>query len=166
MFFFFFLISRISTIEGAHALCHGSRPSLRQQTSGKMSHGIFTRGRTILNPVWCPKMENSSVFFSAINEMGIHTRNDSKITQYTPPRQKIHLPLTMDEVVEFVPLLGFQRYRPYFDDTPTPKVNQKTTVGLDTASKLQHQQMIISEMRVLTSDPSTTRCTSRPSFQH
>jgi hypothetical protein len=44
----------------------------------------------------------------------------------------------MDEIVEFVPLLGFQRYRPYFDDTPLPsrKPDQKPTTILDTTSKL------------------------------
>lgn len=44
----------------------------------------------------------------------------------------------MDEIVEFVPLLGFQRYRPYFDDTPTPakKQTEKPATELDTASKL------------------------------
>ncbi|KAJ5111388.1 hypothetical protein N7532_001923 [Penicillium argentinense] len=35
-----------------------------------------------------------------------------------------------DEIVEFVPLLGFQRYRPYFDEVTTPK-------AVDTANALE-----------------------------
>ncbi|KAJ5233767.1 uncharacterized protein N7469_005533 [Penicillium citrinum] len=31
----------------------------------------------------------------------------------------------MEEIVEYVPLLGFQRYRPYFDDGPTPTMKAK-----------------------------------------
>ena len=33
----------------------------------------------------------------------------------------------MEEIAEYVPLLGFQRYRPYFDDTPAPTVKAKST---------------------------------------
>ncbi|KAJ5965402.1 hypothetical protein N7481_012116 [Penicillium waksmanii] len=43
----------------------------------------------------------------------------------------------MDEIIEFVPLLGFQRYRPYFDDTPTPakKQTEKPATELDTTTQ-------------------------------
>lgn len=46
----------------------------------------------------------------------------------------------MEEIVEYVPLLGFQRYRPYFDDTPAPTVKAKNTepivTEIDTQGKM------------------------------
>lgn len=61
----------------------------------------------------------------------------------------------MDEIIEFVPLLGFQRYRPYFDDTPTPakKQTEKPVIELDTASRLPPLETPTLERNMNINDP-------------